>query len=426
MKKSLSVLLAALLAIFMVPGGLIFAGEKEEPQPEVLRWVLQKPQKEQELPENWYELIEKTAANVERLAGMMRPTLEDARGFSPLSLYMALMAVRPGLSEDARERLDEKLNTADMSEDELAEGLLVLHSLGRGYNPQEESFKIWESHTFALADSSLEFHPDYLKELEKSGMAALQGNLSDEQSFRDLNALINHYTHGLIDPVYSDEEIREKTRDALLNILVNTLYFRDSWAQKFDPKMTRDKTFHGSKAESEVSMMSQQSMEMPYLETEDYTAVRKAYSGGAGMMILMPKSKVSEEEYWDFLKEAKESEDWITADVSLTLPKWQLSSRFSLDQAVEALGLSAILKNDEGQRFFTEKIAMEMGSAIQQVELRVNEEGTEAAVVTILETKAMTMPAPNPQKTLVVDHPFVYSIDEQGLSLIQGIVGDLP
>lgn len=430
MKKALCFVLSVLFILTLFPAVNTLAAQREEtkePELEALQWVIDKPLEAQTFPDNWQGILSKLTTNVEALAEIMRPNLDDQRGFSPFSLYMALMAVRPGLSEETQAKLDEKLNPADLTEDELTVILRQLNSISLASANDGDPEKIWENNTFALADKSLTFHPDYLKALEDKGMAALQGDLTDEQSFADLNRLVSHYTNGLIDPIYSETEIQEKIEQGLLNILINTLYFRDSWDDEFDPSLTKEKTFFGSEGEAKVPMMFQKNIEMSYLETEDYAAFRKSYSSrSAEMVVLMPKSEVDEEEFWTMLTEAKSSSDWKVVDLTLTFPKWELSSKISLDQAVGALDLNEMIKNDPDLRYFTDPVAMEMGSAFQQVELKVNEEGTEAAVVTVLKMAVTAVPMPNPQVSLIVDHPFLYSIEVYGLPLIQGTIKDLP
>ncbi|MDO5016151.1 MAG: serpin family protein [Eubacteriales bacterium] len=403
------------------------AEEVKMPELKALNWVLEKPNETEELPDNWFELTDKFSENVAALGKIMEEELDDLSGFSPLSLYLALMAFRPGLSPEAQATLDEKLNPAGLSEEEIAEVIRILNTLAVRYAYEAEGdTKVWESNTFALGNQSIEFAPEYLEALKANGMAALQADLHDEETYKELNALISYYTKGLIDPLYSDDEIKEKVKDDILNILINSIYFRAAWSVAFDPDNTTDETFYGQSGEKEVPMMQGQPEDMPYLETEDYVAIKKPYQGGAAMLILMPKQEVSEKEYWDFYAEAKASEDWSMHEVVLSLPKWELSSQFDLGEVAGALGLDELLQNGKLGFFTQDDLPLEVGNAFQRVELRVNEEGTEAAVVTVIETKCMAMPVPNPQKIVVVDHPFIYSIEDQNISLLQGLVVDMP
>lgn len=399
--------------------------EAKMPELSALHWVLEKADTSEELPNKWFELTDKFSENVAALGQIMEEELEDLRGFSPLSLYLALMAFRPGLSPEARATLDEKLNPAGLSDEEMAEVIRILNSLAVQYDDLGAR-KAWESNTFALGDQSIEFAPDYLKALKANGMAALQADLKDEEAYRELNALIRYYTKGLIDPLYSDDEIKDKLESDILNILINTIYFRAAWSEEFDADKTKEQSFYGQSGESKVPMMQGYPEDMLYLETEDYVAIRKPYQGGASMLVLMPKKEVSTKEYWDFYAEAKASEDWSMVEVTLSLPQWRLSSQFDLGKIADVLGLNGLLRKGQLGFFTREDVGLEVSNAFQRVELKVNEEGTEAAVVTDLEMEGLALAAPNPAITLVIDHPFLYSIEDQNISLLQGLVVDLP
>lgn len=374
-----------------------------------------------------WDSLEKLSQNVEALAEIMQPKLDDVSGFSPLSLYLALLAMRPGLSEKGQQAFDAKLNPAGLTEEELQQALALMAERSLGYDKDDQEIKIWESNTLAIGDQSLDFHPDYLAGLKALGMGAIQGDLSSEEAFQDINALIAYYTHGLIDPLYSDGAIQEQVKKNLANILINTLYFRDSWSREFSPENTEDKTFYGQSGESQVPMMQGEKEKLSYLDTDTYTAVRKPYSSGADMLLLMPKQEVDEATFWALYKEARNSADWSSADFILTLPKWELSSQFSLNQILEDLELNNILKQDKDLRFFTQNDQpLDLGSAFQKVELKVNEEGTEAAIATVIEMELTAMPDQLPPVELVIDHPFIYAICDSGLAILQGLICDLP
>lgn len=416
------------------------AAQESAPEFQNLSWVLKQVEKDEDSDnqeENseetepdrsaQWDSLEKLSQNVEALAKVMQPQLDDVSGFSPLSLYLALLAMRPGLSEEGQQAFDAKLNPAGLTEEELQLALALMYDLPVGYDENDQEFKIWESNTLAIGDQTLDFHPDYLAGLKSLGMGAITGDLTSEQAFQDINALIAYYTHGLIDPLFSDDAIQEQVKKNLANILINTLYFRDSWSKEFNPENTEDKTFYGQSGETQVPMMQGEKEEMAYLDTDAYTAVRKSYKSGADMLILMPKQEVEEDEFWALYEEAKNSEDWSRADVILTLPQWELSSQFSLDKTLEVLELNAILKQDQDLRFFKQKDQpLELGSSFQKVELKVNEEGTEAAIATAIMMEKASMPLELPQVEIVIDHPFVYAISDAGLTILQGLIRDLP
>ncbi|MDO5033725.1 MAG: serpin family protein [Eubacteriales bacterium] len=451
MKNLLHVLLTLALVVSMLftaaPGvaaeeaspeeGKVEAEEAAEgaapsaPELKNLAWLLEQEATDSEGaesdPNTQWESLEKLIQNVDALGQIMQPQLEEVTGFSPLSLYMALMALRPGLSEEGQAAFDAKLNPAGMTEEELQQALAFMAEMAVRYGENEEEIRIWESNTLAIGDQSFEFHPEYLQGLEALGLGAMQGDLTSAQAFKDINALIAYYTQGLIDPLYSEEDIQEQIKNDIVNLLINTLYFNDAWAEEFDEAATTEQTFYGQSGESQVAMMQGESEEMLYLDTEDYTAVRKPYLHGADMLILMPKHEVNREEFWSLYEEAKNSENWDLAKVTLTMPKWEQSSKISLDKTLEVLGLNAVLQEDPALRFFTDQeLPLELGSSFQRVELKVNEKGTEAAVATVIAIERASMPIERLEVEVVIDHPFIYAVSDYGLNILQGLIYDLP
>jgi serpin B len=114
------------------------------------------------------------------------------------------------------------------------------------------------------------------------------------------------------------------------------------------------------------------------------------------------------------------------AEVNVTLPKFKMTSQFSLADALQALGMK--LAFDPGKADFSamnEKEKLFISAVIHKAFVDVNEEGTEAAAATAVAMALAMAPAGEPEK-FVADHPFLFVIRhrETGVILFMGRVAD--
>src|SRR5262249_50633909 len=106
----------------------------------------------------------------------------------------------------------------------------------------------------------------------------------------------------------------------------------------------------------------------------------------------------------------------------ISMPKLSLSADEELLPTLDTLGLKPARLNKDGLQGFSDE-AMVITRIVQKLELRLAEEGTEAAAVTAVMT-TRGLGAPSPVK-MTVDKPFVFALRDQksGLILFMGYVG---
>lgn len=433
MKKILCLLLLSSFILGFMPSYVSAKGEKSVPISSKFEHIktLLETDKEAILKEKYdyddEELLEKLGKNIEALSQNIKENTEIQKAFSPYSLYTAILSIRPGLEEEAKKDFDQRFNPENLSEEEMEKALRLLIHKSYGMRAEKNPVPAFVSHTFVLKDDQLTFQKDYLEGLKKLCFEAMTADLSKEETFQDFNELIKEDTHGLISPFYSPEEIREKIQNPLSHLLVNTLYFKDNWREEFDKEDSEEKDFFGLDGKEKTTMMKSLQEEMFYLETEKYVAVKKPYNKGSYMLIVLPKDqKAKKSEIESYAKEARENEDFFRADVVLEMPKWECEDSLNLKEVLEKLDIRRFL--DASTKVFETGDPFNLSGAKQKISVKVDEEGSEAAAVTVVEAVLTSMAANEPEIVHYVNanHPFAYAIMEGNIPLFEGTILNAP
>jgi serine protease inhibitor len=217
--------------------------------------------------------------------------------------------------------------------------------------------------------------------------------------------------------------------DALTRmVLTNAIYFKGKWALQFDPKMTFDSDFWTSATDKIKAPLMTEHGEFNYLENEALQAVELPYTGkGVSMIVLLPRQRDGLGGLESKLT-SKNLSEWIgalkpTKELTVTLPKFKMTSQFELSKELQALGMKDAFDSSGRANFSSmggEPGYLYLSHVIHKAFVDVNEEGTEAAAATGVVMKARALTKPNP--VFRADHPFVFVIrdNKSGAILFMG------
>ena len=250
-----------------------------------------------------------------------------------------------------------------------------------------------------------------------------------------INGWCNEKTNGMI-PTILDE-----IDPLIMSYLLNAIYFKADWASKFDPKNTKDETFTTENGNSSTKIpMMHQNVLIKYMKNNTYSAIEMPYGNGLwNMVVMMPEEGMTTNDIIDHLKmfgvypmlydDIDGSLDtWVFSpyEVDLKLPRYETSS--DTDDLED--GLIGLMKKMGIKRAFDDALAeipnmCELPVYIemmrQKAKIKVNEEGSEAAAVTVAGMKNFSMgsePKEYPKATFHANRPFVYVIHEQSSGVI--------
>jgi serpin B len=257
-------------------------------------------------------------------------------------------------------------------------------------------------------------------------------DFSASSTLDHINSWAKEKTNGMI-PTILDE-----IDPSMVSYLLNAIYFKADWASKFDPKNTKNETFttENDNSSTDIPMMHQNVL-ISYLKTDTYSAIILPYGTGLwNMTVLLPeKGKTTD----DVIKEVAQSSilnnpGWCETggnyfegyEVDLKLPRFETSS--DTDKLED--GLIGLMKKMGINRAFEDglaeipnmcELAVYIDMMRQKAKIKVNEEGSEAAAVTVagVNFKSMgSVPAEYPKATFHANRPFVYVISEQSSGVI--------
>jgi serpin B len=219
-----------------------------------------------------------------------------------------------------------------------------------------------------------------------------------------------------------EQQTKDKIKDLIVRgaldintrlVLTNAIYFKDAWLHQFSAKWTKKEDFHLS-AENKVSVpMMHQVEDCPFYQGEDFSMVSLPYQGNDLSMIVILPAKVDGLPALEISLSEKAVTNWLKKTgrrrVDLTLPKFKMTSQFSLGDVLAAMGMKLAFSNAADFSGMSSEEKLKISAVIHKAYVDVNEKGTEAAAATaVIVATASSVQVPPPPATFRADHPFVF------------------
>ena len=243
-------------------------------------------------------------------------------------------------------------------------------------------------------------------------------DFDSEKSVAEINRKISQRSNGMIPQVLDKSKFDPTSGFALMN----TIYFKGIWTDKFSSGLTEDEVFRDEDGnETKVPMMNQ-TRQFFYTDNDLCQAICLPYSNGAyQMIVLLPKGG----------KKVSEVAQWLTADkwekmydqmrrvrVDVKLPRFESESEVNLTGIMSALMPNAFnMKKADFSNLFDLESCIEMIK--QKGHIKVDETGTEATVTEALQGRIIGLDLTKPETIVFhATHPFLYFIREWSTSAI--------
>ena len=201
--------------------------------------------------------------------------------------------------------------------------------------------------------------------------------------------------------------------------LLNAIYFKATWTEKFDPKDTRDMDFTMPDGSTSQHKMMHRKALAAYDKNDLCEMLYLPYgSNGYGMYVLLPVEGKTVDDVIQGLSAEGVQEQLFEMgphEVDILMPRFTTSHETMLNEVLSAMGMPRAFNPQyaefpnmaQGKNLFVSMMK-------QKAKIEVNEEGTKASSVTISQM-GVTAPPPAPQYLQVDFHatrPFVYYIIE--------------
>jgi len=248
---------------------------------------------------------------------------------------------------------------------------------------------------------------------------------SDDAKDR-INGWCNEKTKGMIPTILS------RVDPDVLTYLLNAIYFKADWASKFDPKNTRTEAFG-----SGMVPMMHQNVLIGYMRNSTYSAIEMPYGQGAwNMTVMLPEEgKTTDDVINSVVNSAVlNSQGWCldpettfqAHEVDLKLPRFETSSDTDdlngdgLISLLQQMGIRLVFDPDMADiTTMCAHVPVYISMMRQKARIKVNEEGSEAAAVTVAGMNIATVgPVDYPAAVFHANRPFVYVIRERTSGVI--------
>lgn len=246
-------------------------------------------------------------------------------------------------------------------------------------------------------------------------------SFTDPKVLSDINSFAAQKTNNRIKKVIDERMVNDNT----VMTLLNALYFKAFWADKFSKTDTRSQNFTTLGGKQIKTDMMFQEAELNYSEGADYQLVELPYKGDKYCADIVLPAKDLDINKWLKTLNAEKWQQMLRHDrpeVSLSLPKFSISYNRSLNDDLKALGMKEAFDalNADFSRLSERSVFVSLIN--QYTFMQVDEEGTEAAAVSVGIFAEKSMPS---HKTFTADRPFLFVIRERdhGTILFTALIG---
>jgi serpin B len=325
---------------------------------------------------------------------------------SPLSISLCLAMTYNGADGETRSEMQNTLGFPDYSTDEINTYFQKLSTTLVGIDSRvifDIANSIWYRKGFYVLPEFINVNRTFYN----AEVDSLDFNSVD--AVPTINNWVAEKTHDKIDKVL------ESIDPDQVMFLINAIYFKGQWRYEFDKSNTHNEIFHLSSAEQISTPTMHQETTLGYFCNEQMRAVDMPYGqGNFSMMVLLPNEGFQPD---DIIRELT-PENWTSwtaglheTDVEISFPRFKFKFDRELNSDLINLGMiKAFSPNEADFTKINPAGNLYIGFVKHFTFVEVNEQGTEAAAVTV--TGMETTSAGGGATNFVVDRPFVFVIRE--------------
>ncbi len=355
-------------------------------------------------------LVEGNTAFALQLYGKLRSTKGNL-ALSPYSISSALAMTYAGARGQTAQQMEQALHFEQSKTDlhALFGRLDTALKAAQGSNELNIANSLWPQKKYPFREEFL----NLLRKNYGATVTPLNYEQEAEQARVTINQWVDDKTRHKITEIIRPGVLDESTR----MVLVNAIYFNGTWATPFAESATQSDKFYNKPDTTVTVPFMYTGGQFSYGENDQLQLLALPYAGRKlEMLVLLPRSRDGIGQLENSLTAASLSV-WTSGmrngQVDVALPKFKMSSGFTLAKTLTALGVKdafdperADFSGMDGNSHW-----LYIGTVLHKAYIDVNEKGTEAAAATAV-VMMETGPAPpaKPPREFRADHPFLFLI----------------
>jgi serpin B len=329
---------------------------------------------------------------------------------SPFSVSMAFGMLLNGANGSTLDSLEKALGDAGMS----------LNDINNAYENSSTYLTTLDDKVLFQNANSIWYRdgfqvlPDFLNVNKRYFNADVDSlDFALPSAAQTINSWVNTKTNGKI-PTIIDGPIPS----SMVMYLINAIYFKAAWTYKYDSSGTKDAPFTCADGSIATCKLMSQEDTFAYYADNSVQAIDLPYGDRSfSMTVVMPPAGTSIDQFASTLTQ----EQWNTiinkldsAKVDLYMPKFELKYSKSLIDELKALGMGIVFDPLRADLTHISRIGgLYVSNVLHKTYIDVNEDGTEAAAVTLIGFVTMVQNPNEPVvKVMRIDHPFIFAIRE--------------
>ena len=313
----------------------------------------------------------------------MAQDAKESQILSPISIIYVLGMLNNGAAGETQEQINNVLGFSETG----ANGInnFCYKMLQRASTFDEQTKVMISNNIYVNTDRGCHLFPAFVTTAKAFYEAEPESRSFSDGKTRDvINQWASDRTEGMIEEVLKEDEFNPSS----FSYLLNAIYFKGTWQYQFDKNMTIDEEFihAGSTKELMIKPMMRQIAKFNYAENDTYQALCLPYGNGSFQMtVLLPKAntnavpQVPTIEVWQQIQQQMRP-----ATVNVILPRFESDTNIGLIPIMTKLGMTRAFDGDFAEFPHFCPARTHIGLMKQVAKIKLDEEGTEAAAVTVI------------------------------------------
>lgn len=346
---------------------------------------------------------------------------EQSLLLSPLSVTYALGMVNNGATGKTREEINHVLGFGDAGADAI--NAFCRKLITETATLDEETKVMISNNIYVNSSRGYRLMPDFVEKVAKYyDVTPESRDFHDGQTMDVINRWASEHTEGMIDQVLDENSFNPES----ISYLLNALYFKGMWTHKFNKAYTDTRSFDGGKATAEMMSLEDNSDEFHYSENDTYQSIVLPYGNTAYQMtVFLPRQGKTIDDVLRVMNGETWASEWRNVyHVVLHFPRFETSTDMDLNDIMAKLGMPNAFVGGEGFDAFcyegddvSQSHRCWIGKIKQTAKIKLDEEGTEAAAVTVIDMRDGVSEEPK-TKEFNANRPFLYVISERSTGTI--------